>query len=102
MKGEDMNPKLETKIQKEIRRRAFERADRYRQKQQLRQKTQHTLVALQEVTGLPRPELDSIAEDIKRSLQVNNEFFFSIKTQILITLGVSAFILILSWCGHII
>lgn len=97
-----MNPKLEARIQKEIRRCAFERADRRRQKEQLRQKTQHTLDALQEVTGLPRPELDSIAEDIKQSLQATHEGFFSIKTQILITMGVSAFILILSWCGHLI
>ena len=41
-----MNRKLEAKIQKEIRRRAFERADIYRHKKQHLQKTQHTLDAL--------------------------------------------------------
>ena len=97
-----MNRKLEAKIQKEIRRRAFERADILRQKEQHLQKTQHTLDALQEVTGLPRPQLDSIADEITLSLQVTNKDFFSIKHQILMISGVFGFILILSWCVYII
>ena len=97
-----MNRKLEAKIQKEIRRRAFERADIYRHKKQHLQKTQHTLDALEEVTGLPRPQLESIADEITLSLQVTNKDFFSIKNQILLTFGVFGFILILSWCVYII
>lgn len=97
-----MHRQLEAKIQKEIRRRAFERADILRQEKQLLQRTQQTLDALQEVTGLPRPQLESIADEIKLSLQVTHEGFFSIKNQILMTIGISGFILILSWCAHII
>jgi hypothetical protein len=97
-----MNRKLEAEIQKEIRRRAFERADILRQEKQDLQRTQHTLNALQEVTGLPRPQLESIADEIKLSLQETDEDFFSVKNQILITFGLSGFILILSWCVHII
>ena len=97
-----MHHKLEAKIQKEIRRRAFERADILRQEIQHLQSTQHTLDALQDVTGLPRPQLESIADEIKFSLQVTNEGFFSIKNQILMTIGISGFILILGWCASII
>ena len=97
-----MNRNLAAKIQKEIRRRAFEQADILRQEERHLQKTQHTLDALHEVTGLPRPQLDSIADEVKRSLHVTKEGFFSIKTQILMTLSVSGFILILSGWVHII
>ena len=97
-----MNRKLEAKIQKEIRRRAFERADALRQKKQHRQRTQHTLDALQEVTGLPRPQLESIAAESTLSLQVTDENFFSIKNQILIAFGLFGLILVFSWCVYII
>ncbi len=97
-----MNRKLEAKIQKEIRRRTFERADILQQEKQHLQKTQHTLAALQEVTGLSRSELESIADEIKLSRQVTNEELFSIKNQILMTFGVSGLILILGWLVYII
>ena len=97
-----MNHKLEAKIQKEIRRRAFERADIWRQDKRNLQRTKHTLDALHEVTGLPRPQLESIADEIKLSLQVTNENFFSIKNQILMALSIFGFILVLTWCIHII
>ncbi|MDH4012143.1 MAG: hypothetical protein OEU55_15580 [Desulfobacterales bacterium] len=90
-----MNRKLEAKIRKEIRKRALERADILRQEKQNLQKTEYTLDALQEVTGLPRPHLESIAGDVKLSLQVANEGFFSIKHQILVAFGVSGFVIIL-------
>jgi hypothetical protein len=44
----------------------------------------------------------SIADEIKFSLQVTNEELFSIKNQILMTFGVSGLILILSWIVYII
>jgi hypothetical protein len=97
-----MNRKLEATIQKEIRRRAFEHADILRHKKQHLQRTQHTLDALQEVTGLPRPQLEEIAAEIKLSLQVTNEGFFSIKNQILMTFSISGLFLILSGCVYII
>ena len=60
-----MDSRSEAKIQKEIRRRAFQLADALRQERQLNVNTQHTIVALQDVTGLQRPDLDSIA-DVQR------------------------------------
>ena len=47
-----MDSRAEAKIQKEIRRQAFQRADELRRERQLNEKTQHTLAALREVTGL--------------------------------------------------
>jgi hypothetical protein len=91
-----MDSRLEAKIQKEVRRRGLQRADELHQKRRLNAKTQHTLTALQEVTGLQRPELESIAEAVKLSLQAPCDHFFSIKRQILITLGIFGSILILS------
>ena len=90
-----MNGRLEAKIQKQIRKRAFERADVLRQERQDAQKTQHTLDALQEVTGLRRPELESIADEVRLSVQGTGDDFFSIKNQILMMLGAASAILIL-------
>ena len=97
-----MNRKLEAQIQKQIRRRAFERADIWRQDKQHLKRTKHTLDALHDVTGLPRMQLESIADEIKLSLQITNERFFSIKNQILMTLSISGFIMVLIWCMQII
>ena len=90
-----MNYKLETKIQKEIRKRAFERADNRQQERLNVQKTQHTLDALQEVTGLHRPELESIAAGVKLSYRMTNDNFFSLKNQMLITFGIFGIVLFL-------
>ena len=90
-----MNGRLDTKIQKQIRKRAFERADVLRQERQDAQKTQHPLDALQEVTGLRRPELESIADEVRLSVQGTGDDFFSIKNQILMTFGAASAILIL-------
>ena len=97
-----MNQKLEATIQNEIRKRAFERADTLRQEKQILQKTQYTLDALQDVTGLPRPDLESIAEDVRRSRQMTRDDFFSIKNQILMTFSLAGLILILSGFVYII
>ncbi len=91
-----MDSRSEAKIQKEIRRRAFQLADALRQEKQLNAKTQHTIVALQDVTGLQRPDLDSIADDVKLSLQGPCDGFFSIKRQIMITSGICGSAIILS------
>ena len=90
-----MNHKFEAGIQKEIRRRAFERADILRQEKQNRQKTEYTLDALQEVTGLPRIHLECIADEVKRSRQMMHDDFFSIKNQILMTCGLTGLIVML-------
>ena len=90
-----MNHKLEAKIRKEIRKRAFECADILRQEKQNLQMTKYTLDALQDVTGLPRAHLESIADEVKLSLQVASDGFFSIKNQILAAFGVSGFVITL-------
>ena len=90
-----MNHKLEAKIRKKIRKRALERADILRQEKQNLKKTEYTLDALQEVTGLPRPDLELIADDVRLSRQMTQDGFFSIKNQILMTFGVSGFAIIL-------
>jgi hypothetical protein len=97
-----MSRKIETKIQKQIRRRAFKRADILRQERQEAQKTQHTLDALQEVTGLHRPELESIAEEVRLSVQMTRDDFFSVGNQILITAAAAGLILILAGFVYII
>jgi hypothetical protein len=97
--GGKMNHKLEAKIQKEIRKRALERAHLLRQEEQNRQRTKYTLDALKEVAELPRADLESIADQVRLFHQMAQDDFFSIKNQILITLGVSILILILSWLG---
>jgi len=97
-----VNRKLEAKIRKEIRKRAFERADTLRQKHQNLQMAEYTLDALQDVTGLPRPDLESIADDIRLSRQIKHDDFFSIKNQILMTFGLAGLILILSGFMYII
>jgi len=90
-----MNHKLEANIRKEIRKRAFERVDILRQEKQNLQGTEYTLDALQDVTGLARPDLESIADDVRLSRQMTQDGFFSIKNQILMTFGVSGFVIIL-------
>ena len=89
-----MNEKLEDRIQKEIRRRAFERA-------QIRlnddQRTQFTLAALEEVTGLSREELEAIADDVRRQYAGDRDKFLNIRSQWLILLAVLASLVLIVW-----
>ncbi|MGD8992227.1 MAG: hypothetical protein PVI00_12305 [Desulfobacterales bacterium] len=91
-----MVSQAEAKIQKEIRRQAFQRAEELRLKRQLNIKTQYTLTALRDVTGLQRRELESIADAVRFSHRSPGDHFFSIKRQILITAGILGSILMLS------
>ena len=90
-----MNRKLEAKIQKKIRNRAFKRLDKIRQERQRLQNEKYTLDALHEVTGLPLRELEAIANEVMLSFEVIRDEFFSIKNQILISFGISGFVIIL-------
>ena len=54
------------------------------QEKQNQHDVQYTLDALHEVTGLPRPQLETIANAAMLSVEVHPEKFFSIKNQILI------------------
>ncbi|MDX1707124.1 MAG: hypothetical protein R3274_00910 [Desulfobacterales bacterium] len=89
-----MSGPYEAQTLKEIRRRALQRADTLRQERQMIAKTQHTLDALQEVTGLHRNELEAIADAVTRSVQGAHDDFFSVKMQILISFGVLSLIII--------
>ena len=92
--GGKMNRKLEAKILREIRRRALERSDRLQQKTQKWQAIQHTLDALHQVTGLPRHELEVIADEASLSFEVSREEFFSVKNQILMASSILGFSII--------
>ncbi len=92
-----MNHKLGERIKKEMRRRAFEQSDRLQQERQNLQGVKHTLDALHEVTGLPRPELKAIANDAMLSFEVRTEEFFSIKNQILIVSSAFSCVVLLAW-----
>ena len=92
-----MNAVFEEKLQKEIRKRAFRRWDQMQHEKQQRQDIQHNLDALYEVTGLPRSELEAIAEEVRLSRMCYDENFFSIKNQILVTCGIFSFVIILGW-----
>jgi hypothetical protein len=80
-------------MQNEIRRRALLRSDVFLMEHQHRQATRYTLDALEDVTGLPRTELESIADEVSYSFEPYETDFFSIKNQLVTVLG-SAVILI--------
>ena len=92
-----MNPKLGEKVKKEIRRRAFEQSERLQHERQNLQGVKHTLDALQEVTGLHRSKLKTIANEAMRSFEVPTERFFSIKNQILIVSSACSCAVMLAW-----
>ena len=92
-----MKTRLDEKIQREIRKRAFKRRDRLRLENRRQQGIQHTLDALYEVTNLSRAELEAIAGEVRLSCMCYDENFFSIKNQILVTCGIFSFIIILGW-----
>ena len=76
--------KKEEKIQEEIIRRVLERSD-FREQEKLKQlHTESTLESLHEITGLPREELEKIAEEVRNSYVPEKKDFFSIKNQIFI------------------
>jgi hypothetical protein len=82
-----MSANTKESIQQEIRRRAFERFDHLQEKKVTLQNSRHTLDALQEVTGLPRGELETIAEEVRCSIEAYEEKFFSVKNQTAMVFG---------------
>ena len=84
-------------IQKEIRRRAFLRSDALLMENEYLQATKNTLDALQDVTGLPRAELESIANEVAYSYQGYDADFFSIKNQLVAVLGSFGVLSVLFW-----
>ena len=72
----------EEKILNEIRRQALIRDDQRRRHAELTLETRDTLDALQELTGLPRQELEAIAADVKACTHQEAGEFFSVKKQL--------------------
>ena len=91
---------IEEKMLKEIRRQAFVRYDQRCQEEENLEGTRHTLDALQELTGLPRRELETIAANVRSLYDREERDFFSVQNQFLmvssglalIGLSVGAFI----------
>ena len=79
--------KLESKIQKEIRRRAFNLADRRARDKDTRREFELKMDALGEVTGLERSELEKIAAEVRSSFERPRRDYFSIKSQVVVVFG---------------
>ena len=85
--------KIEYKIQEEIVRRALKLAETNEQESSNQIQTQCTIDALQELAGLPRAELEKIADEVRESYTQEKDNFLSIKNQIIITI-----IIVLAFC----
>lgn len=70
------------KILEEIRRQAFIRADEHCRKEKNRQDTRYTLDVLEQFTGLPRQELETIAATVWVNHEPEAIEFFSVKNQL--------------------
>ena len=71
------------KILEEIRRQVFIRARQKDREDEVRRDTRYNLDVLQELTGLPRHELQYIAATVSTTCDREEENFFSIKNQFL-------------------
>ena len=89
--------KIDDRIQWEIRRRAFERADFHERRAALMQSTQHTIDAVASVTGLSRPELESIAAEVSASYEAGADKFFSIRQQLILAGSAVVPLIVLVW-----
>ena len=87
----------ENLIQREIRRRAFLRSDTLLEENECLQATNNTLDALEDVTGLPRTELESIANEVRYAFKPYDTDFFSIKNQLVAVFGSFGIIIVLFW-----
>jgi len=92
-----MKMNKEETILKEIRRQAFIRADQRYREAQNRQDTRHTLDALQELTELPRRELETLAANVRACYEPGERDFFSVRTQFLMVSSGSALIGFFIW-----
>ena len=89
-----MNAGHVDKIQEKIRRKAFRRYDVRRHAEEQERASAYTLDALQELTGLPRVELEAIAEEARGD-------FFSVKHQAMTVSGIFAvFFFIIGAVGY--
>ena len=87
--------KRDDRIQREIRRRAFNRMDLLARQKADALHTRHTIDALEQVTGLARAELESIAGEVSPLFAADGDNFFSIKDQLIISGAVSVPVLVI-------
>lgn len=73
------------RIQREIRKRAFDRRDSLARQADRAQRTQATIDALEQVTGLSRSELERIAGEVAVSFKPDKDDFFSVRRQLILT-----------------
>lgn len=73
------------RIQREIRKRAFDRRDSLARQADWAQHTQATIDALEQVTGLSRSELERIAGEVAVSFKADKDDFFSVGNQLILT-----------------
>jgi AraC-like DNA-binding protein len=85
------------RIQREIRKRAFDRRELLEQQTADAQHTQYTLDALAQVTGLSRLELERIAGEVTASFAADHDDFFSIKHQLILSGAAFVPILAITW-----
>jgi hypothetical protein len=83
----------------EIRRQAIIRASEKRREEEVRQDARYTLDALQELTGLPRRELQAIAATVSAASNREEENFFSIKDQLLMVSAGLGLVCLFAWAG---
>ena len=88
---------IDDQIQREIRKRAFKRMDILERQTASAECTQYTIDALEHVTGLSRLELESIAREVSASFAADNDGFFSIKDQLIISGSTLLPVLIIIW-----
>ena len=87
----------ENKINEEIIRRAVKQSDLKALEKEKLLKQQDVIDALEDVTHLPRLELENIAREVRESYAHGGDDFFSLKHQILMTvLLVSLFVSIIA------
>ena len=92
-----MKMNKEENLLEEIRRQALIRADQRRRQAELKLETRYTLDALQELTGLPRRELEAIAANVTACNHQESGEFFSIKNQLLMVFSGLAMIGLFVW-----
>lgn len=85
------------RIQREIRRRAFERMDILEQQTACAQATRDTIDALEQVTGLPRLDLEKMAGEVSASFAADDDEFFSINDQLIISASMIISMLVITW-----
>ena len=85
------------RIQREIRKRAFDRMDSLARQTASAQHTQDTIDALEQVTGLARSELESIAGEVTASFTADKDDFFSVRDQLIISVSTFIPLLITIW-----